>query len=294
VGAFRYAFDEATRSLWRGKQAGLLSIGTIAVAIFVLGGLTIVTGNLRQIGDEWSRSAEMSVYFHDEATEAERRAVEEALGGSGLVASQEFVSKAEALTRFKQTFADLAGTVDTLGANPLPASIESRLLPASEAPGVLDALGTRLRAMPGVVDVRYDREWLDRLLAGVRVVRTAGLVLSAVLVIGAALTVANVVRLALVARRDEIDIMHLIGAPTVFVRGPFIVEGVLQGGIGALLALAALGGVFLSLRGAYLIPLATTLNVSGIRFMTAPMLLLLLAGGMAVGCLGGVIASRRS
>ena len=88
--------------------------------------------------------------------------------------------------------------------------------------------------MPGVADVRYDRQWLNRLLSAIAIIRGVGLVLGAVLTIAAALTVANVVRLALYARRDELDIMQLVGAPQVYIRGPFVMEGVLQGGIGAL------------------------------------------------------------
>ncbi len=87
--------------------------------------------------------------------------------------------------------------------------------------------------MPGVADVRYDRQWLNRLLTVIRLIRGIGLALGTLLAVAAALTVANVVRLALYARRDELDIMQLVGAPPVYVRGPFVMEGVLQGGVGA-------------------------------------------------------------
>jgi cell division transport system permease protein len=111
------------------------------------------------------------------------------------------------------------------------------------------------------------------------------------LTIAAALTVANVVRLALYARRDELDIMQLVGAPQAYIRGPFVMEGVLQGGIGALVALVALGAVFLAFRGRYLVPLASALNLSSIRFLPAEVCVLLVVGGMAVGCLGGLVAA---
>jgi cell division transport system permease protein len=292
--ALRYACGEAISSLWRGRRAGLLSIGTIAVAFFVLGGLLMLTGNLERLGDEWSRSAEMSVYVQDPLTEAERVAIERQLAPGALIAGYQFVSKDEALARFKRTFADLADTVDTLHGNPLPASFEARLTPESRTGPALNDLVSRLLATDGVSDVRYDQQWLDRLLGGVRLVRTAGLILSGVLVIAAALTVANVVRLSLVARREEIDIMHLVGAPPAYVRGPFVMEGVFQGGLGALLAIAALGLVFLAVRGPYLTPLAATLNISAVGFLELPACLVLLAGGMAVGCLGGLLASGRS
>jgi cell division transport system permease protein len=108
----------------------------------------------------------------------------------------------------------------------------------------------------------------------------------------AALTVANVVRLALYARRDEIEIMHLVGAPTVYVRGPFVMEGVLQGGIGALAAIAILGGAYLAVRGRYLAPLAAAMNVPSVQFLPVSTCVLLVLGGMVVGCLGGLVAAR--
>src|SRR5205085_10527876 len=111
-------------SLWRGRTAGVLSTLTIALALFVLGGFLIVTANLGRLGAEWSRAAELSVYLKDDATPADRSGIEAALSAGDIVASHEYVSKTEALVRFKQTFSDLSNTVDTLGDNPLPASIE--------------------------------------------------------------------------------------------------------------------------------------------------------------------------
>jgi cell division transport system permease protein len=287
--AFRYALDEAARSLWRGRQAGLLSTATIALALFVLGGFLVVTANLQRLGAEWSNAAELSVYLKDTATPAERRAVEGVLTPGDMVASREYVSKADALARFKQTFGELASTVDALGENPLPASIEVRLQPGAAA--TVDTLGSRLRQMPGVADVRYDRQWLTRVLSAIAIIRGVGLVLAAVLTVAAALTVANVVRLALYARRDELDIMQLVGAPPAYIRGPFVMEGVLQGGVGALVALAALGIAFLTLRGRYLMPLATAMNMTSISFLPVELCVLMVLGGMAVGCLGGLFAA---
>ena len=289
--AFRYAMEEAALSLWRGKQAGLLSTATIALALFVLGGFLIVTANLQQLGAEWSNSAELSVYLKDDVTPADRQAVEAALAPGDVVASREFVSKADALARFKQTFGELAATMDGAGDNPLPASIEVRLRPGPGTGAAVDALGARLREMPGVADVRYDRQWLNRVLSAIAVIRGVGLVLGIILTVAAALTVANVVRLALYARRDELEIMQLVGAPQAFIRGPFVMEGVLQGGVGALLALVALGAAFLALRGRYLTPLASAMNMNSISFLPVELCVLLVLGGMAVGCLGGLVAA---
>jgi cell division transport system permease protein len=288
--ALRYSLDEALRSLWRGRQSGLLSTATIALALFVLGGFLLVTSNLERLGREWSTAAEMSVYLADDVTAAQRSSIEQLLAPGGIVAGRDYVSKNAALARFKATFGDLSSAVDSLGDNPLPASYEVRLRTGGTSRAEVDRLGAMLRQSPGVLDVRYDRQWLDRLLAAVNVIGGIGFVLGTVLTVAAALTVANVVRLALYARRDEIEIMQLVGAPQAYLRGPFVVEGVLQGGIGAAAALAVLGAGYLLLRGRYLAPLAAAINLSAIRFLPIELCVFLVAGGMLVGCIGGFVA----
>jgi cell division transport system permease protein len=292
VKALQYSLDEALTSLWRGRHSGLLSTATIALALFVLGAFLLVTTNLDRLGAEWSRSAELSVYLTDDVTLDQRRAIEGALAPGDLIASREYVSKGDALSRFKQTFGDLASTIDGLGDNPLPASIEVRLRPEAGASAAVDALSTRVHAMPGVADVRYDRQWLNRLLAAVGVIRGVGVALAAILTFAAALTVANVVRLGLYTRRDELEIMQLVGAPQAYIRGPFVMEGVLQGGLGALVALILLGVLFFGLRARYLTPLASALSLSSLHFLPVGLCLLVVLGGMAVGCLGGLVAAR--
>jgi cell division transport system permease protein len=290
--ALQYAFDEALASLWRGRHSGLLSTATIALALFVLGAFLLVTTNLERLGAEWSRSAELSVYLTDDVTPAQRRAIEAVLTPGDLIASRDYLSKIDALARFRQTFGDLASTMDGLGDNPLPASIEVRLQPSAGVTESVDALSAKVRGMPGVADVRYDRQWLARLLAAVAVIRGVGLALAAVLTFAAALTVANVVRLGLYARRDELEIMQLVGAPQAYIRGPFVMEGLLQGGIGALVALAVLGTVFFALRARYLAPLASALSMSAVHFLPVGLCLLVVVGGMVVGCVGGLVAAR--
>jgi cell division transport system permease protein len=289
--ALRYSLDEALASLWRGRQSGLLSTATIAVALFVLGGFLLLASNLELVALELGRSAEMSIYLHDDATATDQRAIEALLAPGAVVAGFDYVSKAEAVTRFKTTFADLAGAMDSLGTSPLPASYEVRLQATPAAREAIAAFASRVQQAPGVADVRFDRQWLDRLMTAAGVIRGAGLILGGVLTLAAALTVANVVRLALYARRDEIEIMQLVGAPRAYIRGPFVMEGLLQGGIGAAAALALLAGAFLTVRGDYLIPLAGLLNVGSVSFLPPELCLVLVVGGMFVGCVGGLVAA---
>jgi cell division transport system permease protein len=143
--------------------------------------------------------------------------------------------------------------------------------------------------MAGVADVRYDRQWIERLMNTASFVRVGGLTLAAILVFAAALTVASVVRLALIARLDEIHIMQLVGSPLAYIRGPFVVEGLIEGGSGAVMALVVLWLTFLFIRTG--VSEALTGGVVPV-FLSIPMSIGLLMGGMIVGCAGGFIAAR--
>lgn len=167
-----------------------------------------------------------------------------------------------------------------------------RLNPDVGDAAAVERLASGLQGASGVEEVRFDQTWIERITSALELLRGVGLVVVLVLVVAAALTVANVVRLACFARRDEIEIMQLVGAPLSYVRGPFVIEGVLQGGIGALAALLVLGVGFAVGESLYGETAATVLGVDAVRFLPPAMGLLLVAGGMAVGCVGGLVAAR--
>jgi cell division transport system permease protein len=288
--AIEYAFREATASLWRGRGSSTFAIVAIALAILVFGGVLLVTSNVERLVAEWSSAAEFSVYLRDDATSEQRGALEALIDESGIAAGREYVSKAQALGRFRRDFAELASLTSSFENNPFPASVEVRVRPAATARA--DALVARLATVPGVEDVRYDREWLSRVTAALEAVRGVGFVLAVVMMVAAALTVATVVRLTLHARRDEIEIMQLVGSPYAFIRGPFVAEGLLQGGMGALLALGVLWLGFRAAIAWWGGPFGDIIPQASLRFLPADLCAWLVAGGTVVGCLGGLAATR--
>jgi cell division transport system permease protein len=291
--ALKYFLNEAVESLLRSWRSAALAVLTIAAGLFVLGFFLMVNNNLQRVVGRWSEAAEMSVYLTDEATREQVQALEALIDQSGLSDKRQYLSKADALARFREDFPDLAGATERLERNPLPASLDMRLGPnARTATAAVDDLAARLGSEPGVADVRYDRRWLSRLGSAVRFVRTVGLVIVALLAVAAALTVANVVRLAAYARRDEIEIMQLVGAPFAFIRGPFVAEGILQGGAGALVAIALLWAIFLAGKAWYGHLALEGLGLTSLTFLSVGALLTLLAGGMLLGCVGGLIVAR--
>jgi cell division transport system permease protein len=292
--AFDYAFRQGWASLWRSRGSTAFAVVAIALAMIVLGALLLVSWNAERVLQRWTSAAEFSVYLRDDATSEQRGAIESLIDDSGVTSGREYVSKADALQRFRQEFAELASLASSFADNPFPASVEVRVAAEAQSDGRTAELVKRLASLPGVADVRYDRQWLEQLGNGLATIRTAGLVLVALMVIAAAVTVATVVRLGLYARHAEIEIMELVGAPLVFIRGPFVAEGVLQGGLGALFALLVLAAGYGGVVAVWGEDVRGLLDGEGLAFLPARLATLVVAGGMVVGAAGGLAASRHA
>jgi cell division transport system permease protein len=292
--AIDYALREGWRNLLRGGGSSAGAIIAIALAIIVLGSLLLATWNVQRLLTQWTAASEFSVYLNDEATSEERGAIEALIDRSGIADGHEYVSKADALGRFRRDFAELASVASSLDDNPFPASVEVRIRPEAERDGRAQGLVEQVASLPGVADVRYDREWLTRVAGGLNAIRRTGLALGMLMALAAAVTVASVVRLGLQSRRDEIEIMQLVGSPLAFIRGPFIAEGILQGGLGSLVALFVLWVGFAAAGAWWGAELGTMLEGGSIRFLPAGLCAALVAGGMAVGAAGGLVAARHA
>ncbi len=288
----RYSLDEARASLWRGGRAAAMSMGTISIAFLALGGFLLMSANLQRVVQRWMESAEVSVFLRDDIAAESRAAIEQHLKAEAAALNVDYLTKEQALDRFQADFPELADVAPTLGTNPFPASFEVRLRPGGRVADEAEALASRVSTLDGVSDVQFDRRWLERVLSLLAGVRAAGLALTVVLLLGAAFTVTAVVRLSLHARRDELDIMQLVGAPFGFIRGPFVVEGLLLGGVGALVALAVLGAGYGSVRGWLGPELSGLLSGDHVAFLSVGDMGLLVGAGLGVGALAGHVASR--
>ena len=285
-----FAFEEAVVSLRRGGRAATLSIATIVVAFLTLGGFLLIAANLQSIVARWAEAAELSIFLHDDVAADAQQALAAEIARHEAVDAVDVVDSEQARERFARDFPELADVALSSGTT-FPPSIEVRLKPDAEAAAADDV--ARIASARGeVVDVRYDRAWLSRLLTLIDTVRAAGLLVAGVLVLGAAVTVMAVVRLSMQARREEIEIMQLVGAPLAFIRGPSIAEGALLGGLGALAALVVLWVGFMATREAWQPVLAAWRSDGAVRFLGVVDIALLVCGGIVVGAIAGSVASR--
>jgi cell division transport system permease protein len=281
--AAHYFLAEALTSLWRSRLMNAVSIGTIAVSLFVLGAFLTVASRLGDVVSRWTQKVQVIVYLEDGTEERVRASLQNRLREDPAVDSVDYVSREEALARFRSMFRDLSALPEDLGENPFPASLEVSLKPRRQSAAEVERLAAAFRPVPGVKEIQYDLLWIDRLATGVRLVRAIGAFLGGILVVAGIFTISNVIRLTIYAREDELDIMRLVGATRAYVKGPFVAEGMIQGGLGGLLATALLWAALQWLsRG-----LASSDLLGHAAFaLPGGLALALVLGGMLVGVVG--------
>jgi cell division transport system permease protein len=289
--ALAYFFEEALTSLWRSRLMNALSVGTIAVSLFVLGAFLAVAGSLNDVVQRWTQKVQVIFYLEDGVEDRVRESLENLLKQDPAVESFERVSRVQALERFRSLFHDLRALPDDLGENPFPASLEVAVKAGHQSPSEVARLVQAFEKAPGVQEVQYDLLWIERLATGARLVRGVGAFLGGVLVLAGVFTISNVIRLTVYAREDELDIMQLVGATQAYVKGPFVVEGMIQGGLGGLLSVGLLWFAARWLTrdlaaGSEILGRAPIGLPSGLSAM-------LVIGGMAVGVVGSLVSLRR-
>jgi cell division transport system permease protein len=290
--ALAYFFEEALISLWRSRLVNALSVGTIAVSLFVLGAFLTVAANLNEIVTRWTEKVQVTLYLDDRVEPRITDLLRDRLREDPAVEHVESVSRAEALSRFQSLFRDLRTLPEDLGENPFPASFEVTLKPSHQTPEAVARLVRTYEKAPGVEEIQYDLLWIQRLSTAVRLVRGVGAFLGGILVVAGIFTIANVIRLTVYARQDELEIMRLVGATQAYVRGPFIVEGMLQGGLGGLVSV---GLLWLAFQVAARDAVATS-DLLGRAAVILPQEICfgLVVGGMLVGILGSALSLGRS
>ena len=237
VAHLRYFVSDAVDEWRHSPGPNLLATATLAAVMFVAGLNLLILANLKAHVGRWKNDLRVSVYLVDGARAADVDAVYAKVAAVSGVERVERVDKEEALRRFRASFKDLADVPSELGTNPLPASLEVVLDSGPQARDTARAVGRVVAGAAVVEEVRYDQAFLDRVDAFLDIARWGGASLGLVVLTAVAFVVSGVLRLTVYARRDEIDIMHLVGAPPMLVRGPFLVAGVAQGLAGGLLAL---------------------------------------------------------
>ena len=289
-----FLLGEALRDLRRAGRVAVTAIVLITLSLVALGGFWLLSANLGRAVAEWKDRVRIILYLRREATSLEQAILLERVKAVPNVAGARYISKAEALSSLKRVLGKDATVADNLPSNPLPASIEVTPAPGAATPEGARVLVTRLGTMPEVEEVEGSVEWVERLSDWQRLLVSIGLGLGATLALAAILTVTTATTLVLHARRDETEIMRLVGAPEAAIRLPLLLQGLIQGLLGATFALLGLVALY-RVAAPKLEPLMSlTVGLPSLELLPASAILLLLAAGTALGAFGGWLARGRS
>lgn len=284
-----YFARETAVSLRRNIMMTLAGILTVAVSLFLFGGVLLLSRMVDHGTARWKEGVELEVFFVPTATQQQIEEVQAELDDSPNVKKYRFISKEKAFEIFQDIFADQPELVETTDPEALPASF--RVVP--EDPALTGSIAAQFRGRPGVEEVLTAQEQVRRMLQAISWIRRLFFAISGILLASSLFLIVNTIRLATFARRHEIQIMKLVGATNWFIRIPFMLEGLVQGAIGAGLAFGAVYGLQRILsdlvsrsEGIFQSFFITSGDAVGIG------LVVLFIGGV-VGVLGSAIGLRR-
>jgi len=286
-GKTKFFLGEVARNFTRNAAMQITAIGTVAVTIVLLGAFLFVRATLAGLGTDLLSQIEISVYTTNDATPKQVASLQSALRADPRVASVEFIPKKQGLVEMKDR---VKGEIDMslLTENPLPDKLRVKV----KAPENVAAVAASAQKMPGVANAVFGQDVVAKMLRLGSVLRAIGIGVIVVFVLVAGIIISNTIRLTVFARRREIAIMQLVGATNTYIRMPFICEGLLDGILGAGIALALLA-IAKSTLWPRLLEALPGFSLANVRVDGTAMALELLLVGALVGAVASWISVGR-
>ncbi len=219
------------QGVWRNRGMGLASISSITAVLIILGIVLIMVLSINNVViDTKSRFDEVQIFLEDEITDEQLARIENEAKNTQGVLSVVFQSKEQALETMKKQWEEDAYLLEGLETNPLPNSLIVQLKDIEYADLVVD----KVSGFQGIEEIKYNKDIIDKLILFSNYIRAGGLVIVAILILVSIFIISNTIKITVTARRREIDIMKYVGATNGYIRGPFIIEGLVFGLIGAI------------------------------------------------------------
>jgi cell division transport system permease protein len=283
-----FSLKRAWQGFWRNAVMSLAATATMVLMLLLLAGFWIIQTGLLAGLEFTEQKVEVVAYIQPNATDSQVATLRADIAAMPQVASVTFVSRDEALERFR-TSMEAQGREDLtqyLDSNPLYASLEVKLAD----PSAIRAVGDALREDPSVRNVINIEDLVDRVLTVTNILRTAGTVILVVVGIIALFIIINTIRLAVVARAEEIEIMRLVGASDAFIRWPFVFEGAFVGFLGAAVTLGVLWAASEPIGG-FMVEFFRVLPIQ-VGSLTRDLVMLVMGAGVGLGVLGSWLSVR--
>jgi len=292
-GRLYYFFSRALTNIRQNIFVNVVTVGTITLALLIVSLFLLVFVNLENAAENWSERVQVTVYFDHELSGREQTALRSriiALPGASRVS---YVSRDEAFKRFAARLRGQETLLEGVRSDILPTSFEISLKRENRETRGVEAFVASLKGIQGITEVQYGEEWVRRFNTFLNFMRLVGALLGGFLVVAVVFIVSNTIKLTIYSRRDELEVMALVGATRFFIKAPFLIEGVIQGAVGAMIAVGLLWGVyegFLHNAGSFL-----TFNpaTSGLAFLPLEYVGGIAAAGILLGLIGSLTSLKR-
>ncbi len=293
LGRLRYFINRAVINIRQNIFVNAVTVGTITLALLIASLFLLLVVNLENAADTWSERVQVTVYFDRDMTTQEQSEMKsriQAISGTHKVS---WVGREEAYKRFKGRLKGQETLLEGVKPDLLPTSFEISLKKDSRSNESVDGYVSRLKSVVGNGEIQYGQEWVRRFNTFLTFMRLVGGLVGIFLLLAVIFIVANTIRLTIYARREELEVMSLVGATRLFIKMPFLVEGFLQGlcgGIFSIIMLLAIYLIFLHNAGNFL-----TFNpaASGLAFLPSEYMVCILLSGAMLGFLGSLTSLRR-
>jgi cell division transport system permease protein len=280
-------------SLWARLWTHVLTSGTMAMTLFVFGAFILLQENLQSLLKGWGDQIQINAYLEKGLAAVDVSLLRDRIRDLPEIERVRYISQEQAWKDFQVALGAQSNVLEGLPLDVLPASFEVSLKPGYRDGPLVEAVANRLRQEKGIASVEYPQEWVERLSLAVLAVRWAKWIFGGVLFIATFFIVGSTVRLAILARKDEIEIMQLVGAPKELIEAPFMVEGMIQGMLGAGLSVLGLWSLVSFLRDH--MPASALLfgSVGQLKFIDCQDIALILGIGWSLGTSGSLFSLRR-
>lgn len=290
ISFLRYFFRQALGNIFENRLVHLIGVGTMVIAFLIFDAFVLAFVNINAWTQERGRTLTISIYFKEDP---ERSAIEDIQREllDYPVSITKFISKKDAMKSLRRQLGEKAGLLDGLKENPLPASLEIILSRDEIDDSLPYELKKKLEKIEIVDEVQYSQEWIDRIQAVMGAVEIVGLVFGGLLFLAALFIVTNTIKLTIYSRKDEIEILKLVGATNGFVKTPFLIEGSIQGFLGGSVAIIILFLGYMIVTSE--VDLRIGFGALDLIFLSPEFILLLVATSIITGFIGSTVSLGR-
>ncbi len=271
----------------------LVTVGTITLALLIVALFMLLFVNLDSAAESWSEKVQVTVYFDKDVTQHQQAELKSKIAAMPATAKVKWIGREEAFQRFKGRLKGQEALLDGIRTDLLPASFEISLKKDNRSSDAIESYVRKLQAIPGMGEIQYGEEWVRRFNTFLTFLRIVGGLTGCFLVMAVVFIVSNTIQLTVYARRDELEAMWLVGATRLFIKLPFLLEGLIQGLIGGMLSILLLLGMHLLFLHNASNFLSFNPATAGLSFLPLEYVAGLIIAGVLLGFIGSLAALRR-